>query len=61
MNFQINKQGRYREEFTPREWMYSQYVQNYNEINPICREELILSLIITTATKNNVKMVKSHA
>jgi hypothetical protein len=41
--------------------MYSQYVQNYNEINPICREELILSLIIIAATRNNVKIAKAHA
>ena len=61
MNLKINKEERYREEFTPQEWMYSQYLENYNEINPICRDELILSLIITTATKSSVKMAKAHA
>ena len=64
MNLKINKEERDREEFTPQEWMYSQYLLNmlnYNEINPICREELILSLIIIAATKSNVNMAKAHA
>ena len=51
MNLQVNKEERAGEEFTPQEWTYSQYIKNYNEINSIYREELILSLIIATATK----------
>jgi len=51
MNFQVNKEVKAREEFTPQKWMYSQYIKNYNEINSIYREELILSLIIATSTK----------